>query len=865
MRINRGIRQQLLAASLGVSLLQPIALGAVGSLLLGAAAGEVKAQQTLNTEAIGRIAQAITVRIEGATQGSGVLVKREGNRYTVLTAWHVVSGQRPGEELDVYTSDGQRHPVATGTIQRVGDVDMATLSFQSNNVYQLASIESKSSVTRGDPTIVAGFPRTKQGSILVSNGVVVANADIGIDNGYQLIYTSQTEPGMSGGPVLDSRGYVVAIHGRGELDSFISEVTSRTIKTGANQGVPIRYFMNGATDEVPNGNAREPETADDYIAQAKSLLDSETLLNPDGTRNIGISKAAIRLLSKSIDIKATWEGYSYRGVLKAEIRDVNGGLDDLINAQRLNPLDYRIAGSLFLLYRQIGQRDDAVRHLTSYLQANAQSLDSDQATELIHLLAQAGERNKALSIVNEMLGRGRTIPELLALRALIKKWNGDNLSAIADFRIASQYGFSGDYLLAEAEILDLIKESEGIMSIINYWSKMISRYPERLHSYRMRASARAELGDMKGFYDDSILGFEFSQKQALDYAYLSEAKWMIGDTSGAVKDLEVALQLLSREKEDAKAYLPSGIAEAYRYIAIVQQSRGDTKGAIDTLILAIKRLPKDASSSNSIIAGAYRDIASAQQKIGDTKGAIDTLNQAIKLFPKDTSNLSARAHLRENTLNDRKGAVEDYMTAAKRTNYEWLDVSAWAEKVAMPFYETGDNKYLRAAIDVYNDAIFHRPRESFHYLGRAKLKARIGDLLGALEDFNAVVAIDNRHHKERAEVLLALGRNDEARADLDRAIELLGAISRWDVFDIVEMLVDRLGETGKALALLTKLLNDATDKEYSSRLYSSRAAIKVAIGDAAGGCADHRRAISIDLANHQSNEWLKSNMGTTCP
>jgi hypothetical protein len=71
MRMNRGIRQQLLAASLGVSLLQPAALGAVVSILLGAAAGEVRAQQTLNTEAIARIAQAITVRIEGATQGSG--------------------------------------------------------------------------------------------------------------------------------------------------------------------------------------------------------------------------------------------------------------------------------------------------------------------------------------------------------------------------------------------------------------------------------------------------------------------------------------------------------------------------------------------------------------------------------------------------------------------------------------------------------------------------------------------------------------------------------------------------------------------------------------------------------------------------
>jgi len=32
-------------------------------------------------EAVAKVAQAITVRLEGATQGSGVLVKREGKRY----------------------------------------------------------------------------------------------------------------------------------------------------------------------------------------------------------------------------------------------------------------------------------------------------------------------------------------------------------------------------------------------------------------------------------------------------------------------------------------------------------------------------------------------------------------------------------------------------------------------------------------------------------------------------------------------------------------------------------------------------------------------------------------------------------------
>ena len=54
-------------------------------------------------------AHSITVRLEGATLGSGILVHRDGNRYTVLTAWHVVQGQGPGEELSIITSDGMQH------------------------------------------------------------------------------------------------------------------------------------------------------------------------------------------------------------------------------------------------------------------------------------------------------------------------------------------------------------------------------------------------------------------------------------------------------------------------------------------------------------------------------------------------------------------------------------------------------------------------------------------------------------------------------------------------------------------------------------------------------------------------------------
>jgi len=135
-------RLPALVAALLLPASQPLLLStalSTASLLVSEAAAQAQSQ-----EAVGKIAQAITVRLEtSGAGGSGVLVKRDGNRYTVLTAWHVVSGQRAGEELDIYTSDGQRHQLEQGSIKRLGQVDMAVLSFSSSTAYEVHGLVMK--------------------------------------------------------------------------------------------------------------------------------------------------------------------------------------------------------------------------------------------------------------------------------------------------------------------------------------------------------------------------------------------------------------------------------------------------------------------------------------------------------------------------------------------------------------------------------------------------------------------------------------------------------------------------------------------------------------------------------------------------
>lgn len=131
-----------------------------------------------------------------------MLVKRDGNRHTVVTAWHVVSGQRPGEELDIHTPDGQRHQVEPGSIKRLGEVDLAVLTFTSSDTYETARVADVASISMGNQIFVAGFPLPTSAVptrlLRFPKGDVIANATVAIPNGYQLLNSNPTLHGMSG-------------------------------------------------------------------------------------------------------------------------------------------------------------------------------------------------------------------------------------------------------------------------------------------------------------------------------------------------------------------------------------------------------------------------------------------------------------------------------------------------------------------------------------------------------------------------------------------------------------------------------------------------------------------------------------------
>jgi len=163
------------------------------------------------------VARQVTVKVVvGQTWGSGVLVARQGDTYTLLTNQHVLAGDSRAQTYQVRTPDGRFHLAQLPPRQAVDGADVAALRFRSQRTYALACSRSLLPAV-GDPVVAAGFPFPTEGQtdpgLVVTRGQVRLILPQPLEGGYRLGYTNRIEKGMSGGPVLDAAGRLVALNG----------------------------------------------------------------------------------------------------------------------------------------------------------------------------------------------------------------------------------------------------------------------------------------------------------------------------------------------------------------------------------------------------------------------------------------------------------------------------------------------------------------------------------------------------------------------------------------------------------------------------------------------------------------------------
>ena len=133
---------------------------ALSPVVMGVAIAFVQPQTAvaLSSAEVSKIAKTITVLIDNKDgSGTGVIIKKDGDTYTILTAHHVVANEA---KYEIVTPDGERYPLNYNTVKKLPGVDLAIVQFTSSKTYAFATIGNSDNSTEGTIAYVAGFPKT---------------------------------------------------------------------------------------------------------------------------------------------------------------------------------------------------------------------------------------------------------------------------------------------------------------------------------------------------------------------------------------------------------------------------------------------------------------------------------------------------------------------------------------------------------------------------------------------------------------------------------------------------------------------------------------------------------------------------------
>lgn len=231
MKFSLGITTVLTGAT--IALIQPAALA-------------------LTAYEIDQISAQFTVLINGINPGSGTIISQEGNTYYVLTAKHVVATE---DEYTIVTPDGRQYLINYHQVVKLPEVDLAIVEFQSDRLYQVATFANYNYDADFRHVFISGWPQSQlpiaqrqrvfNAGLLISKEYKLALASNPISQGYELFYTNITGLGLSGGPLLDTRGRVIGIHGNSEGTKIYdreSQILAR-VTLGFSSGIPAETFL----------------------------------------------------------------------------------------------------------------------------------------------------------------------------------------------------------------------------------------------------------------------------------------------------------------------------------------------------------------------------------------------------------------------------------------------------------------------------------------------------------------------------------------------------------------------------------------------------------------------------------------------
>lgn len=181
---------------------------------------------------------------ERSGMGSGIIVQKKGDRYYILTNYHVVRG---GKDFLTILSDGREY--ASELIGHDERKDLALLSIKSAEPLPVAVLGDSDTLRVGDWVIAIGNPYGWQSS--VTSGIVSAlgrrlDRNANLSNVSDFIQTdANINPGNSGGALLNLKGQIVGIN------TWITSPTGGSIGIGF--AIPVNNAKKLIRDLIDNG------------------------------------------------------------------------------------------------------------------------------------------------------------------------------------------------------------------------------------------------------------------------------------------------------------------------------------------------------------------------------------------------------------------------------------------------------------------------------------------------------------------------------------------------------------------------------------------------------------------------------------
>ncbi len=496
----------------------------------------------LSQTEIQRIASQSTVQISKCAQGSGVIVQKNSNTYTVLT---VAQGIRRSG-CEIVTPDRARYQVIqVKTLPN--NVDLAVMTFSSNKNYPIAKfIDNSDRVRSGETIYIAGFASvnaTRSASLTFASSEVVANPPITQQGqGYSLIYSNNPCAGANGSPVWNDRGELIAIHGQADLDPKPQPAIDAAVraKTGYNLGIAINTFTRLATASgingyKPVGIAAKPNPVDDLIGSSVlkerkgddrgMLADLEQAIFLDSQNpRIAYGRAIAKSILGNSDAIADYKFalslslnepliYYNRGIAKAKFGDNPGAIADFDRAISLHP-------------------DQAAAY---YHRGNAKVVQ--------------GNQKAGLEDLNRSIALDPNLAPAYYSRSLVKSKLGDQKGEIEDLN--RTIAINPNYTDAHHQ-LGLAKLSVGdSKGAIESLTRAIILNPKDPEIYHDRGVAKTKLGDKKGAIEDYSRAIAINPNQARSYTNRGLVKSKLGDKPGAILDLQQAAARYKLQRQTA--------------------------------------------------------------------------------------------------------------------------------------------------------------------------------------------------------------------------------------------------------------------------------------------------------------------------